>query len=342
MAILPSANYNYTIKNDVYSIENTSEFPITLTLIKVDCDSTKIIKTITIPVATKTDVFDKNLDGLYQIRLSNYLGDIDVITQKYYLNLIEDIIDKTEEVLCGCKGCGDCTDCNSCKNQSDLITEMLSYSYLNAPIYDSYLSNLIKDINCQVNEDLYCYELNELINGKGTLDPLLLKIIGVHYLSFYNTDLALAITNDEKLYIQNKYKANKILKCIARLGITVPGGATPPTVGKVFFWQGNGIDETIDNITPLMSQAYLDTKSSDTFQHFKEGLQIHFTQVGRYVLYMEGVTEINSISIMDGTSADISFLFDFVVIPQLHGVLAVSKNFYIPSVQFLKYNVIPQ
>lgn len=342
MALIPNVDYIYSDYKDQYTIENISAFPLTITLTRIECNSTEIVSTRVIPTAQKISIFQHSVDGNFTVGLSNELNNTASISIKYYYNLIVDIIRKTEQVLCGCKDCDECTDCNDCQDKADLVTLILSYFHLNTPVYNPFLQSVITVLSCTIDEQIYCYELSKIIKGEGNLDNLLLKTISMYYLSFYYTDLGIAGDEEEKIYTSDKYKSSKILKCIQKLGVDISDiidEVVNPTRGNVYFWQGNGTQEDVSDILPLISEAYLDTKPFDTYINFETGREVDYSQVGRYVFFIEETGEFDDILIRDYLLSDVTGLFDIVFIPYLSGTLVVSKDFYIPSTQFFKFKI---
>src|SRR5690606_18260246 len=151
-------------------------------------------------------------------------------------NLLLTIIDNVEKTICGCKKCNGCEDCDDCDSLMATIISVLSFVIVNNPKYNDLVNDIFEQVKCSVDEKVLCLLLNEQIRGKSDIKELLKEIASLYYLAFYSVDIALVSDASEFEYVKNKYKSQKILKCIKNEGIalTIIDGLFDSTFDNTF------------------------------------------------------------------------------------------------------------
>lgn len=97
-----------------------------------------------------------------------------------------------------------------------------------------------------------------------------------------------------------------------------------PTFDKIYYWQEEDYQSTIENIVSSINSSYLSDKSSDTYNNFNTDKEINYTNIGRIAFLLTG--EYTNYWIYDNEDVDISDSFDSQIINDLHSKLFVSKN----------------
>lgn len=211
-------NYTYLKYKEEHSITNNGATFINYEVTKVNCDSQVTVQRGTI-ASTKTVTLSFKTDGDFQVTLSNGVDVNQSFQILYYNYLLNSLVTSAESLICGCSTCGDCQECNECQSYLSAFMKAYSFNLLNEPKYSDYLTSLMVDAKCEINETVLCSIMNERVYGTATTKDALLKIIANHYLAFYYKDLRLATDSEESTYIQEKYKFSKISKCIKKLGL---------------------------------------------------------------------------------------------------------------------------
>lgn len=139
----------------------------------------------------------------------------------YFDNLLYSLINDIDVILCNCE-CISCDDCyNTDKEVSDTLLKLISYFTVTNKYYNGYFEAAYKCLECSILDANQCLLVNEKVIGKTENILLLKKIVALYYLVFYFAEYAQAITDEEKKYVDLKFKFLKIKKCIANLGINI-------------------------------------------------------------------------------------------------------------------------
>lgn len=304
-------DYIYKKYKDVYTIENTGVVTLNYSIDTQGCNTTTLYKegviipgqTFTLPINYTT--------GVYIVTLSYNIEEEILPPILQYNNLLISIINNTEEIMCGCKdcNCNDCDDQDQCMIKLNTLISDLSFSFVFNPVYSTYISIIADYLNCTINENVICYLTTQQITGKEETNDLYLQMVGLYYLAFYYYDLHQAIDDSEVTYIKNKYKFSKVSVCLKRNGINIDNIEDAFFNYPVYYWQLNNTVDTIIDVIPLISDAYLATKPVDSFKNFNQGKIIEYTLIGRIVFTIKNADSLNFI-LMDSLGNDITDQFD--------------------------------
>lgn len=306
-------NYVYRKYKDTYTLENTGLVALTYILSYRECNSVTTVSQGNINVNQTVTLPITYTDGVYSIKISDSVSEEILPDIFFYKNLVLSIIDNVEKVICGCDGCKgssyskcDNTECNSLL--FTLVSEQ-SLTFVNNPKYNTYLSIIGDYLKCSINELIVCSLTEEMLLGKQDVKNLVLQIIGLYYLAFYYTELHEASDDSEVDYVKEKYKFNKIAKCLKRIGINTGDIEDQLFNYPVYYWQLSDPISTITDVIPLLTDSYLATKPMDRFQVFTQGKIIDYNQIGRIVFTIKNADSINFI-LNDSLGNDITDQFD--------------------------------
>lgn len=318
-------DYTYANIKDVHSLTNNESSPMAYTISKIDCDKTTNIKVGTLlPNQTSTLIFKQ--DGNYSITLQIEEEIETVPLIKYYNNLLLSFLSEVEKVLCGCTPCKDCEECNECEDYLSSFAKALAFNSLNFPKYKLYIDTITNSQSCQFNDEILCILNREKIYGSSSLKEVMLRIIATYYLSFYYKDLALVVDQEEKDYINTKYKFLKISKCMRNLGINPTEELEKLEANTtVYYWQLTDVSENIEDVLPLITLPYLNTKPQLPFSTFEAGHIVNYTTVGRIVFAITPTEAINFL-LQDSMNNDITDEFTISYVGSLNLVIFVSIN----------------
>lgn len=327
--------YTYTKYKDVHTLINDGVLPMTYTITNITCDSETTVKTGVIQ-PDNASVLTFITDGEYSVLLDD--GDTtQTFTIKTFENLLASLIREFENILCGCSKCNDCEECESCEDFMQTLVKSFSFYSLNFPLYQAFSNSLITNTYCDLLGLVNCVLIKERVYGKAEVRDIIMKIIRDYYGTFYYKDLAMAVDDEEKEYVSTKYKAPKILKCIRKLG-TNPSQILDDTEAnsKVYFWQLASISDDINDVIPLISQPYLDTKPNLPFTDFELGHTVTYTGTAP-IVFAVGPTQIEDFIIKDSMNNDITDQFDTHYFDTLAIALFVSKTYYSVSNVYFKF-----
>lgn len=210
-------NYLYTETQNITTLTNNELVSMHYVIKKVDCDSDQIVKEADIP-AGETVVLSFIFDGQYLIELST-VDNTDLISNIIITkNLKTSIIELAEKVLCGCSKCNDCEECTNCEDYLDALIKSIALNQMAYPIYNNAIQTLFNLNSCIFSESVLLCLKNQKIYGNAEVKTTLLQIIAYYYIAFYSVDLDAAAVED-KDYITQLYKFNKISKCVRKLGV---------------------------------------------------------------------------------------------------------------------------
>lgn len=211
-------NYTYLKYKDTYTLENTGTVNLTYHVSKVTCEATTEIKTaVMVPGQITTLSFP--VDGNYSVYLesSTQVGMPFVI--KHYNHLLMSFISMVEGIVCGCSKCDECEECNKCEDYLGTLLKAQAFNTLNYPVYQNYVNQITQDSLCVFSETVLCGLLHEKVYGNPEVKEAMLRLISFYYLAFYYQDKFLAVDAEEKAYVTEKYKFDKIAACMRKLGI---------------------------------------------------------------------------------------------------------------------------
>lgn len=305
-------NYIYRKYKDTYTLENTGLVTLDYTLSYKECSSVTTVsqgkinvnQTVTLPITY--------IDGVYNIKISDSVSEEILPDILFYKNLILSIVDNVENVICGCENCKDCGgNCSDDECNSLLVTLVSeqALTFVNNPKYNTYLSIIGDYLKCSISELVLASLTQEMILGKQEVKDLVLQIIGLYYLAFYYTELHEASDDSEVDYVKDKYKFNKIAKCLKKIGINTGDIEDQLFNYPVFYWQLSDPISDIEDVIPLLTDVYLATKPTDRFQVFTQGKIISYSQIGRIVFTIKNADSAN-FTLNDSLGNDITDQFD--------------------------------
>jgi hypothetical protein len=211
-------NYTYLKYKDTYTLKNIGGVTLTYSVSKVTCEATTEIKTGSI-LPGQTTVLNFIVDGNYSVYLASSTETGTPFIIKYYYNLLTSFISMVEGVICGCSKCNDCEECNQCEDYLGTFMKAQAFAAVNSPVYQGYINQITQDSICVFTEEVLCNLLHEKVYGNADVKDVMLKLISFYYLSFYYQDKFLALDAQEKIYITEKYKFDKIAACMRKIGI---------------------------------------------------------------------------------------------------------------------------
>lgn len=222
-----AVSYTYLKYKDVHTIENTDDTVIDYTITRVECDSEIPVLTGTIAVGDTFTLPLSNADGIYKVVLGNLSPSDTRETATLalipsYVNLIHEFIDNMEDLVCGCgKKCDTCDDCTECEDLLDTLVMGIAFNFVNSPTYDAGIAALADELECDFTEAITCMIAKKHILGHKDTKDLVIKILGLYYLVFFNVDLLAAADDEEESFVEMKYKSAKIIKCLKKIGVYV-------------------------------------------------------------------------------------------------------------------------
>ena len=339
MAVL----YTYTKYQDLYSLKNVNTNSITYTFSRKECDSLTLVQSKVIPAGETIYLPLSYKDGKYQVDITDGTNTVHIYDILYYQNLLLSVIDNIEESVCPCvcKECDECGDSDSCKVDFNTIVSAMSFSIVNTPKYTKYFELIAKELQCTYDELVLASLSNKMINGEENVKDLYLKTISLYYLAFYYVDLVGAKDADEVIYIKTKYKSEKILKCIKKLGIDVIKISNLLLSSmNVYYWQ---LDNTIGEINSVASSMsvvnYLDDKPYLPFSTFEQGVNINYTKIGRIAFAIKE-TDIQNFLLNDSLGNDVTNDYDVRYLAGTKTALFVSKSVISITTLFFKFKKI--
>lgn len=210
--------YQLKIKDNIIDIKNLSNESGILVTIYVSPNGDNLYKEVVAPYEVDFEESKRIpfIDGIYKIKIDRIVNNVVIESVEaiypYYGMLLKSIVNETEKILCGCE-CSTCDDCmKNPKEVVDLLMKSFSYYILMSKYYSRFFDAIFNCLRTSISEINNCILINENFIGSSDNKDLLQKLISSLYLSFfyaeyYNTD-------DENL-IKNKFKYNKIIKCIS-------------------------------------------------------------------------------------------------------------------------------
>lgn len=339
MAVL----YTYKVYQDLYSLKNINVNPFTYTLSKKECDSLTQVETKVILAGETIYLPLTFIDGKYQIDITDGVNTVHKYDIYYYNNLLLHIIDSIESSVCPCvcKDCDECNDENDYKVKFNTLISTISLASLNKNKYTDYLVQVATILECDFDEELLAFMSEKLIDGTDNLQGLYLRLIGLHYLTYYYVDLMGAIDTEEAVFIRDKYKSAKILKCIKKLGLDIEEVSDSLMDNMdVYYWQlTNTVDDIDDVKIALAAINYLDAKSHAVFNTFEQGTNVSYTTIGRIVFAVKE-TNMRNFVVNDSLGNDVTNDYDTYYFEDTKTALYVSKAVISISNLYFKFKKI--
>ena len=316
-------NYTYTNYKDVHTLTNNESLDMTYTIVKNSCDASTTLTTgIMTPGQTITLGFAT--DGHYTIELSTAAA-TDSFNIDYFQNLLMSFIRDSERLLCGCAKCDDCEECNECQDYLSAFMKSFAFNSVNAPLYQAYVYLIALGTVCDFTDEVICSIIHEKVFGTPSVKYPMLKILCYYYSAFYYKDYFMAADLDEMNYITTKYKFDKIAKCMKKLGVNPAEIFNEFENGsKVYYWQLDNTSDTIAQVIPLLSPAYILAKSSLPFSVFEAGNIVSYANVGR-ICFGIMPTQVQNFLILDSLNNDVTDEFDIHYENSMSLALFVSK-----------------
>ena len=344
---------------DTFVLVNLTEFTLSYELFKDGCEDafTSVLTGEVLALESNNLIFTS--DGFYKLVVNGTIVYFSVLHN--YRNRLVELVREALCVHCGCKpvNCMPVEAVACLKNQS-LFNFMQVYSNLVKPyslstpvVLNPFLSTFyqttIYNNKCYTIEELCKQLLKTSITGHSVTNPELFNyFIAVYYLGLYLYDVNSINTSvltseevtEELAYLESVYNYKSIKKCIKHLGIDIEDVTTIDTTNvRVYYWQLDNTDDDIDDVLPLISSAYLDTRDSDLFSVFNEGRVVNYTSVGRIVFAVKE-TVLQNFVIEDSLGNNVTDDFDVEYIVPLQCVLYVSKSIYTHSNMMFKFKTL--
>lgn len=207
-----------------YYITNTQAGVITYDIQKLtDCVYFNTISSGTILPLDTIEVVLQG-DGQYSIPIADTLITESILI-KNYDQLLVSTIQSIYEILCpcgcGCSGCSD-LDTEGCKGLLMTKAKIDTFKRLVTPQYVGVFDIIYAETKCLLDKQIYCSIVEEDVKGVATFNEKLMKqLIALDYLAIYFQELSSATTPAEIAYVKTKFKSDKVLCCITKLGIDV-------------------------------------------------------------------------------------------------------------------------
>lgn len=316
-------NYTYTKYKDIHTLKNNESLDMTYIVVKNSCDASTTLTTGII-LAGQTVTLKFATDGNYTINLST-LAATDFFDISYFQNLLVSFISDAERLLCGCAKCDECAECNECQDYLSAFMKSFAVNSINSPYYQTYVDLIAENSECDFTDQVICSIIHEKVFGNPSVKEPMLKILSYYYLAFYYKDFYMAVDVEEADYITVKYKFAKVAKCIKKLGVSPEDMLNQFENGSmVYYWQLDNTEDTITEVTPLLSPAYIAAKSNVPFSVFEAGNIVAYANVGR-ICFAVMPTQIQNFLILDSLNNDVTDEFDIYYDNTMSLALFVSK-----------------
>lgn len=350
-------NFKFKRYKDEFLIENISNADILYSLIQLKCEDEELITVEETAIEPETTITLPILqDGFYRLIVDGvtiYFGDF-----HNYRNRLIELIKSAICEKCKCKpvNCMPIEAVRCLQNQS-LFTFIQTYLNLikpfsigneatSNPIITDFIESRIYANKCFIIKEL-CNQLfaTSVSGNSNTNQELFNYYIAIYYLALYYYDvtsingsvLTAEEVEEELEYLETVYDYKHIKRCIRNLGIDLNDILTSDTTNAmVYYWQLDNIIDTITQVQPIISQAFLDTQNSEPFDVFANGKIANYTLTGR-VCYAIKDVETQNFLLLDSLGNDITNDFDNVYLPALNCVLYVSKEYYTPMNLYVKF-----
>lgn len=359
MTSINHADFQLKRVKDTFVLVNLTEGILSYELFRDGCEDIFIPVLTGEVLALESNTLTILTDGFYKLLVNGTIVYFSSLPN-YRKRLVE-LVKESLCTDCGCKPVNclpkEAVDC--LKNQS-LFNFMQVYSNLIKPysistpvslnpFLSTFYQTTIYNNKCYTIEELCKQLLDTSITGYSVTNPELFNyFIAVHYLGLYLYDVnninTTVLTSEEVaeelIYLDTVYNYKAIKKCIRHLGIDVEDVITIDTeTVRVYYWQLNNTEDDINEVLPLISSAYLDTKDSDLYSVFREGKVINYSLIGRVVFAIKE-TILQNFVIEDSLGNNVTDDFDVEYIAPLECVLYVSKSIYTHSNMLFKFKTL--
>lgn len=329
----------YTFKKykDVYTIKNTGVVNLTYTLTR-GCGSTTQVETGSILPNGTTTLPINYIDGIYQITISDNTSTEELPDILFYNNFLLYIIDKVNILYCKCGDCGSCKDCNEvrCDTYLNLLSATNSYLMLNYLAYQVYLKSISQTLQCDIDNITLEFTARTQISGNEEILEVMNQVIASHYMAFYLNEYTSAIDDEERAYINEKFKYVNISKCLKKIGINTQEIINNFTDLEVFYWQEPDTTTDIADVMLTLTQGLLDTKTHANISVFEQGKIITYPYTGRAVFVLQETAD-STFVINDSLGNDITDEFSYQYNSSLNAAVFVSINPVVPSSLYFKF-----
>lgn len=340
MAIPSPITYSIIKYKDVYTLTNNTLTSLVITIKQLDCGNPiKEVITYTVPGNT-SQVLNFKYDGTFGVYVGNASEPSSVID--IYDNTLCNIIQYTEEILCGCNcaGCDECDDESQCSLTLKLLSMIIAYYIATNPRYNTYFNILASNLKCDITSDLLCQINNISVLGKSDSTFFLKRLIAYYYLIFYIEESLQSTDEEEAIYIKEKFNYLTIKPCIKKLGINPDDIVEEILSGmEVQYWQYNNTVSNINTVILAWTPTYLDTIpgiDSRPLEDFEQGVVVPYTNIGR-IGFAISPTQLINFSIVDSLGNDVTDDFDNHYFEEDETVVFVSKVPYSHSNIYFKF-----
>ena len=225
-------NYTYSVNRDVHTLKNNEVTSVNYKILREECNAITVIKEGTLS-SNQEVTLNFVLDGKYIVELSNLLETTTIQDILITKSLRNSIVTLAEKIMCGCAKCNDCEECTDCEDYLKVLVKSIALNQILYPKYKDSIQLLMDANSCLFTEGILMCLKEEKIYGNADVKDSLLQIISFYYLSFYAVDLEEA-SEEDKSYITEIYKFDKISKCIRKLGVLDTISSSPSIFNSVF------------------------------------------------------------------------------------------------------------
>ena len=225
-------NYTYSVNRDVHTLTNNEATSVNYKILREECNAITVIKEGTLS-SNQEVTLNFVLDGKYIVELSNLLETTAIQDILITKSLRNSIVTLAEKIMCGCAKCNDCEECTDCEDYLKVLVKSIALNQILYPKYKDSIQLLMDANSCLFTEGILMCLKEEKIYGNADVKDSLLQIISFYYLSFYAVDLEEA-SEEDKSYITEIYKFDKISKCIRKLGVLDTISSSPSIFNSVF------------------------------------------------------------------------------------------------------------
>lgn len=198
---------------------------------------------------------------------------------------IKNIIQRTEDILCGCNQCESCTEVTDCEKSLNLLYLMNVYMVVRKTYFYNTSDIVFQNLKETLNSDLFCFINQSTFYGKKENSLYIKRLVAYFYLTFYFKEILKAIDKKEAVYIREKFSYAYIKKCIEKLGINPDNMVETLTSGMVVsYWQYPDPTYNISSVDLNWSPNYLNSLGGvldRPLEDFEEGVVVPYNKIGR-------------------------------------------------------------
>lgn len=212
--------FDFNKEQDRYYLKNTGTESFNFSLKRLS-DCTNFIEVYNQEVLVGSTVeIPLSQDGEYELELTDSNNPSVTLNLRYYLGLLNNIIENLEEAICSCDcGC-DCED-NFCHL---LMTraKMDTYKRLINPEAVSFFDAVYKETKCLISKQVNCSVTEDTILGESKCNEKLIKqLLALDYLALYFYEYAQGSGATFTQFIRTKFNTEKLFCCVKDLHISV-------------------------------------------------------------------------------------------------------------------------